>query len=69
MGEQFQPSPDSTLWCCTELCRAAAYLGCVLGDLAHQCGDVLPHILVRVPEAGQHSGEDLSLHHQLGQIH
>lgn len=47
----------------------AGHLRCMLGDFTYQRGDVLPHVFVRVFEAGQRSREDLCLYHHLGQIH
>lgn len=47
--------------------RIMSYLWCVFHHLPHQSCDVLPHVLIRIPEAGHCCREDLSLHHHLRQ--
>lgn len=43
------------------------YLWCVFHHLPHQSGDVLPHVLIRVFEAGDGCREHLRLNHHLRQ--
>lgn len=62
------------VWCVYHLCTSdvwcvCVYLRCVFGDLSHQCGNILPDVLIWVSEAGQDSREDLCLHHHLSQVH
>ena len=52
------------VWC---VCVCVQYLWWVLHHLLHQSGDVLPHKLVWVSEAGQGCREDLGLDHHLCQ--